>query len=92
MVAWRKKISAAPSHFSDIDHGNSTTIHNLATLERKEGQETERFCRARYSDVDPSKAAETLFINAALQGEDGLGLDQLPWIVDIDLPRGDTPF
>ncbi|SPO01943.1 uncharacterized protein DNG_04616 [Cephalotrichum gorgonifer] len=80
MAAWRDKISEAPSHFSDIDHGKSTTIHTLSTL--REGKETESFCRARYSDVDTG--VKTLFVNAALQGD--YGLDQLPWIVDTDLP------
>ncbi|MBE3042375.1 hypothetical protein IMZ48_07295, partial [Candidatus Bathyarchaeota archaeon] len=83
MAAWREKTSEKPTHFSDIDHEKSTTIHTLETLKRGEGnQETSRYCTARHCE-DPKEGAKTLFVNAAAQGENGL--DKMPWVLDVDL-------
>lgn len=81
-VAWRETVSENPSHFSDIDHERSAPIHSLATLrKRQQDGEREKICQASYENSGSEK--RTLFVNAAAQGKEGL--DQPPWIVDIDL-------
>lgn len=82
---WRERISQRPSHFSDIDHGKSSTIRTLTSLKRESRKKTDQFCLTQYSQTDLGK--KTLFINAAVQGEHGGELDQLPWVVDVDLQR-----
>ncbi|PTB61744.1 Metallo-dependent phosphatase [Trichoderma citrinoviride] len=101
LVAWRSVISDAPSHFTDIDNNESQVIENMASLrgskfdspeERKAREERlaayrERgYCEVSHlSDQSPLGASgKTLFINAAVMGQEGL--DQLPWVVDIELP------
>ncbi|KAL2213031.1 Metallo-dependent phosphatase [Sarocladium strictum] len=84
------------SHLTHIDNGASTLIESLATLkpgrfdvdEAKEKKRVkakrlraERRCEARCED------GKTLFVNASIPG-DGEEL-QLPWIVQIDLPRAE---
>jgi hypothetical protein len=84
-----------------IDNDNSTLIESLATLkpgrydseevfdEKREKMERYRrlgACQATCGDTGNQK---TLFINASIQGEGNDGdAHQLPWIVDIALPRG----
>lgn len=93
MAAWREKMSETPSHFSDIDHGKSITIQTLAALKGGESnEETVRLCTARYreSGMGQKEGPKTLFVNAAAQG--GGGLDQPPWIVDVDLQLADSRY
>lgn len=88
MAAWREHISEHPSHFSDIDHGKSCTLQTLATVQNPENKrDASLVCYATYSSPEAvqREGMETLFINAAVQGDHGL--DQLPWVVDIDLQR-----
>ncbi|PON24679.1 hypothetical protein TGAM01_v206609 [Trichoderma gamsii] len=101
LVTWRSQISNTPSHFTDIDNDRSTNIETLLSMrgsrfespeekEMREGRVTEHNLRG-YCQVSPSSDdslslgdGKTLFINAASQGHDNL--DQLPWVVDIQLP------
>lgn len=86
VARWREIMSEHPSHFTDIDHGKSNTIQTLATLRSQERQrDVNFFCHATYSrsELGQRTGMETLFINAAVQGEHGL--DRPPWIVEVDL-------
>jgi hypothetical protein len=82
------------SHLTHIDNDASKLIESLATLKpgrfdadeakeekrvKAERLRAERMCEARCED------GKTLFVNASIQG-DGEEL-QLPWIVQMDLPK-----
>ncbi|KAL1583246.1 hypothetical protein WHR41_07871 [Cladosporium halotolerans] len=97
LVAWRETLSEAPSHFTDIDNDRSSPIESLAGLrvrkfdapgviaEKKakvEEYDLQGCCEIR-ERVDPGK---TLFVNAAIEGPEE-GVQQHPWVVEIDLPR-----
>ncbi|KAL6879363.1 Metallo-dependent phosphatase [Trichoderma novae-zelandiae] len=101
LVTWRPEISDAPSHFTDIDNDKSRVIENMASLkgskfespeERKVREERIAKHRQRgYCEMSHvgnqsihAEGGKTLFINAAVKGQEGL--DQLPWVVDIELP------
>lgn len=100
LVAWRSQISDTPSHFTDIDNDKSCVIENLSTLkgskfesseertsreERIAGYRIRGHCRTSHcrDDVRSLGPGETLFVNAAVKGHERL--DQLPWIVEIEL-------
>jgi Icc-related predicted phosphoesterase len=97
LVSWRPEISKIPQHFSDIDNDKSFVVENLARLrgsefespdtkqEREENMERyklQRYCHCN-PDGKPLRSGETMFINAALMGAGGL--NQFPWLIDIDL-------
>ncbi|KXH41576.1 hypothetical protein CSAL01_01078 [Colletotrichum salicis] len=103
-VAWRPQISDRPSHFGDIDHGKSEVIDDLTTLggtqfESEEDKITgegklerhrwQRCCSAGYTRAHSSwsEPKSTMFVNAALEANGEL--QRFPWIIDIDLPRGE---
>ncbi|KAH6686694.1 Metallo-dependent phosphatase-like protein [Plectosphaerella plurivora] len=102
LVTWRGSVDdkAVPSHFTHIDNGRSRTICSMASLtpsrfdseevanEKREELESHRrvgACTASIGGEDAQKddGQQTLFINAAMEET-----FQLPWIVDIELPRG----
>ncbi|KAM0488780.1 hypothetical protein ACHAP7_000826 [Fusarium lateritium] len=102
LVSWRPQISDNPSHFTDIDHEKSSVIESLSCLkgskfespQDKEAREdsierykSQRCCISSHCghDEKPLRLGETLFVNAALMGDDGL--NQYPWLVDIELGR-----
>lgn len=101
LVTWRSQISNNPSHFTDIDNDRSTNIETLLSINgsRFELPEEKKVREKRvaeynlrgYCQVSPSiddtlspGDGKTLFINAAIQSHGDL--DQLPWVVDIQLP------
>lgn len=101
MVSWRKgKVDGRPSHFTRIDNGNSTTIESSSGLragkwdseelreEKKQRLERYRSQRACVASLPLQPGEQTLFVNAAIQGEaDGPEGFQLPWVADIELPK-----
>ncbi|KAK0831248.1 hypothetical protein LTR03_015572 [Friedmanniomyces endolithicus] len=101
-VTWRETASEIPSHFTDIDNDASALIESLATIHSRkhdseddlagkkaklEKLEQQHYCSANAS---PEKGSGTLFVNAAIKGEDEEA-QQLPWIVSVPLPRADSP-
>jgi hypothetical protein len=87
LVSWRSRISEPPSHFVDIDNEASLIVESLARLQgpRLEQYNTKK-CYAIshcHEDENPLGPGRTLFVNAAVKGDDGL--NQLPWLVSIDL-------
>lgn len=100
LVAWRDKLSDMehPSHLTDINNEDSTVLELLGTLRRskfdtpeiaseKEQRATE-YARQKFCDVKSHIEAgkQTLFVNASIKGDEGMPT-QLPWIVDLDLPK-----
>ncbi|KAK1977070.1 calcineurin-like phosphoesterase [Colletotrichum cereale] len=96
LVAWKQRLSEAPTHLEDIDNSNSSVLEHLgsrhepddvaeARKERFGRYRSQAHCRTSHcsDDVDPLKPGRTLFVNAANKGNDGL--DQVPWLVEIDL-------
>ncbi|OBR14522.1 calcineurin-like phosphoesterase [Colletotrichum higginsianum IMI 349063] len=97
LVAWRPTLSQTPSHIEDIDSAKSSVLEHLghrndpeevaqARRERFEQYKSQGHCRISHckDDLEPLNSGQTLFVNAATKGSDGL--NQAPWIVDIDLP------
>ena len=97
-VTWRDEITDTPSHFTDIDNDESHVIESLPTMRPSkfdtpdilDEKETKR---KKYNDKGYCTANEhlkegeqTLFVNAAVEGPTD-DQQQLPWMVDIDLPR-----
>lgn len=89
LVTWRDEASEVPSYLTDIDNERSMTIEDLSTLRAKgEGGRPERCCRTSHCSGDEhwiEQGKQTLFVNAAIQGLENQ--QQLPWMVDIELPR-----
>ncbi|QYT03506.1 Metallophosphoesterase domain-containing protein [Trichoderma simmonsii] len=97
MVAWRPQISDMPSHFTDIDNDKSYVIENMISLngskfesaeemkvreDRMNGCKERGYCEQEWTDYNTR--GMTLFVNAAVSGNNGS--NQLPWVVDIELP------
>ncbi|KKP00954.1 hypothetical protein THAR02_06926 [Trichoderma harzianum] len=97
MVAWRPQISDMPSHFTDIDNDKSYVIENMISLngskfesaeemkareDRMNGCNERGYCEQECTDYNT--LGMTLFVNAAVSGNNGS--NQLPWVVDIELP------
>lgn len=87
-VKWRAPLTEKPSHFTDIDNGESCVVSSLAKMTagggRREGgggcyKETSH-CTG---DEFPLRTGTTLFVNAAGKGQEGLS--QMPWVVDLEL-------
>ncbi|GAB1736993.1 hypothetical protein NU219Hw_g358t1 [Hortaea werneckii] len=101
-VHWREKVAdgSRPTHFTSIDNDRSRVIENLArvTVKATDTAETKREKETRItaytanghcsaaSGHDIQAGAQTLFINAAIEGSEE-GMQQYPWLVDIELPR-----
>jgi Icc-related predicted phosphoesterase len=101
LVTWRSQISDTPSHFTDIDNDKSHIIETLLSLQgsKFESPEERKLREKRNAEyrlhghcqishcgdsMTPLGNGQTLFVNAAVKGHNDL--DQLPWIVDIQLP------
>lgn len=100
LVAWRANISDTPSHFSDVDNGNSLVIENLPRLkgseleseeDRKmrqdaaEGYRLQRCCRTSHCDGDERPLGPAETLFVnAAVMADG-ELSQYPWLIDIEL-------
>ncbi|EHK20189.1 uncharacterized protein TRIVIDRAFT_155150 [Trichoderma virens Gv29-8] len=106
MVTWRSHISETPSHFTDIDNDKSYVIENMISIkgskfesaeerkareERIAGYRKLGYCEQNHSTDKLAQLGhgKTLFVNAAVQGNDSL--NQLPWVVDIELPSYRLP-
>ncbi|KAI6844641.1 Metallo-dependent phosphatase [Hortaea werneckii] len=92
--------SSPPTHFTSIDNDRSLLIENLAriTVKSTDTAETRRekgtriaayiangYCSAA-SGQGIQAGAQTFFVNAAIEGSEE-GMQQPPWLVDIELPR-----
>lgn len=101
LVAWRPKISDTPSHFSDIDNGNSVVIESLSRLkgskfespEDKEAREDaaeryrlQRCCRTSHCGGDDRRLGPG---ETLFVNAAVMGADeelsQYPWLVEIGL-------
>ncbi|KAK2765826.1 hypothetical protein FQN53_006786 [Emmonsiellopsis sp. PD_33] len=99
LITWRDEISENPSHFTDINNEQSTVVEQLSTLrpskyDTPDDVEEKRKNLEKYTDQrcymtsQPIKlGVQTLFVNAAIQGVENDYPVQLPWLVDIDLPK-----
>lgn len=100
LVTWRDELSEVPSHFTDINHGESYLIESRATLQAgnfdsQEGIEEKAERRRRLAeqgcrvvDDTPIRPGEqTLFVNAAVEGAED-DRQQLPWLINVQLPKG----
>lgn len=89
LISWRRNVSESPSHMTDIDNGKSVQVQNRVGLEEM-GEDAPKTCyRTSHctGDTNPLvKGAQTLFINAAVLDANYCPT-QLPWVVDIELPR-----
>ncbi|KAJ6787017.1 hypothetical protein PWT90_08408 [Aphanocladium album] len=101
LVAWRRTLSEKkPCFLADIDNASSALVEQLGTIrqtqldtpeeaERKknklEAYQRQKYCSASFSREDAGR--KTLFVNASIKGDAESGLLQLPWLVDIVLPR-----
>ncbi|KAK3670299.1 hypothetical protein LTR78_009853 [Recurvomyces mirabilis] len=97
-VTWRDTPSDQPSHFTDIDNDESHVVQNLAGLRANRYDDTagiatkketlDKYMKQRYypAKEELCKDINTLFVNAAIQGPEE-GTWQLPWLVEIKLPR-----
>ena len=94
--------STPASHLTHIDNNQSQLIETLASLtasrfdteedikQKEEKLQTYRKARVCEARCEDDKGANTLFVNAAIQGQ-GEGPDafHLPWVIDIKLPRAE---
>ncbi|KAJ3483020.1 hypothetical protein NLG97_g7412 [Lecanicillium saksenae] len=101
MVAWRSKLSEKPSFLADIDNAASELVEQLSTIrktkfdtpeeERRKKEKLEAFREHKYCGTSFSPGdigSKTLFVNASIKGDVESAL-QLPWLVDIVLPRSE---
>ena len=86
LVTWRQRISAKPSHLTDIDNERSILIDRLADLKKKAGLTSMKCFGTSHCSEDPNPLhwLQTLFINAAVQGDEDLPI-QPPWLIDLEL-------
>ncbi|TKA62835.1 hypothetical protein B0A55_09160 [Friedmanniomyces simplex] len=99
-VTWRESTSEMPSHFTDIDNDASALIESLSTIQPKRCDSVEDVAgkdaklrqleQQHYCAASPSlqHGHGTLFVNAAMKGDDEHS-QQLPWIVNVPLPKAD---
>jgi Icc-related predicted phosphoesterase len=99
LITWRDKPSETPSHFTDIDNERSVLVEKLSTLKLKtpeaklkmEKYIREGCCTTSHCTGDPNPLefnSQTLFVNAAIKGMSDNDPAHLPWLVDIELPKG----
>lgn len=90
LIFWRDKVSDNPSHFTDINHGKSVMVQNLSGLGEIAWDFARETCYTTshcVNDTHPvERGVRTLFVNAAIL-DTGYCPVQLPWLVDIELPR-----
>lgn len=89
LVTWRQKLSANPSHLSDIDNEKSVLIDTLSTIRKSAGRTSIKCSATSHCAGDPHPlkwGSQTLFINAATEGTKDFPL-QPPWLIDLELPQ-----
>lgn len=99
LVAWRETFGESLSHFTAIDNDRSAPVESLASLRagkfdtpeitsektaRREKYNAQGCCAV----TQPLEHDQTLFVNAAIEGPSE-GVQQHPWVVELDLPRSD---
>ncbi|KAL8929932.1 MAG: hypothetical protein Q9208_001076 [Pyrenodesmia sp. 3 TL-2023] len=93
MVKWQDPPTEMPSYWTDIDNDESFFVQRLSGLnsEIREKCRHERcyktsHCTGDTNALEPGR--QTLFVNAAIQGTEEHPY-QLPWLVDLELPRAE---
>lgn len=97
VVAWRETLTETPSHLTDIDNDRSELVESVASLRTTKFDTPESYGekaarREKYDEqgcctiTQPLDHNQTLFVNAAIEGPAD-GLQQHPWVVELDLPR-----
>lgn len=103
MVAWRGTLSEKPSFLTDIDNSTSLLVEQLGTLHESKFDSPEdvdakkkklneytlqKYCTASVVSVNKADYGKrTLFVNASIKGDSPDAELQLPWLVDVMLPR-----
>lgn len=103
MVAWRGTLSEKPSFLTDIDNSASLLVEQLGTLHESNFDSPEdvdakkkklnkytlqKYCTASVVSVNKADhGKKTLFVNASIKGDSPDAELQLPWLVDVMLPR-----
>jgi hypothetical protein len=99
VVAWRETYGETPTHFTAIDNDRSEPVESLASLrvgrlDTPESASEKTARRKKYNDqgcctiTQSLEHDQTLFVNAAIEGP-AEGVQQHPWVVELDLPRSD---
>jgi predicted phosphohydrolase len=99
VVAWRETYGETPTHFTAIDNDRPEPVESLASLrvgrfDTPESASEKTARRKKYNDqgcctiTQSLKHDQTLFVNAAIEGP-AEGVQQHPWVVELDLPRSD---
>lgn len=98
-VAWRDALDDRASHLTAIDNEESQEIQSLRLLrEGKFDSDEVRLEKSNARDRHatdwvctanaPSNAGRTMFVNAAISSDDD-DIEQLPWLINIDLKRSE---
>ncbi|OAA76571.1 Metallophosphoesterase [Akanthomyces lecanii RCEF 1005] len=102
LVAWRRKLSEKPSFLTDIENSASLLVEQLGTLhetkfdspedadakkEKLDKYTLQKFCTASVLPEDEGDLSKTLFVNASIKSDSPDTDLQLPWLVDVMLPR-----
>lgn len=102
LVAWRSKLSEKPSFLTDIENSASLLVEQLGTLhetkfdspedadakkEKLDKYTLQKYCTASVLPEDEGDFGKTLFVNASIKGDSPDTDLQLPWLVDVMLPR-----
>jgi predicted phosphohydrolase len=96
-VAWRETFDNTPTHFTAIDNDRSEPVESLASLrvgnfDTSESASEKTARREKYNDqgcctiTKSLEHEQTMFVNAAIEGP-AEGVQQHPWVVELDLPR-----
>lgn len=78
-AAWRPKINKKPTHFSDIDNGESKVVSNLSQVDP--GTQMVETSHCIGDEYPLQSGSQTLFLNAAVKEGQPL------WLVDLELPQ-----
>lgn len=94
-MTWRKSNklwNSVPSHITHIENRTSTVLSNISQLETARQTSDLTYFSADCDVTDQNADCDgkgldlqTLFVNAALQGTSDI--TQIPWIVNVPLPR-----
>lgn len=96
VVGWRQTDIDNPTHFTAINNDRSILVESLASLrtgkfDTQDSSAEKASRRERYDDqgyctvTQPLQSDQTLFVNASIEGPSE-GMQQHPWVVELDLP------
>lgn len=91
MVKWQDPPKEAPSYFTAVDNDESFFVERLSGLKESDFDAPERCYKTSHctGDANPlNHGGQTLFVNAAIEGTEAHPF-QLPWLVDLELPRAE---